>query len=100
MSEKHEWHPGLCPRCGKPLDAETVQPRTIRDIVTDWLRTHGYDGLCRDLGDGEECGCSLDDFAPCGNAWDGPDWNRVNGCISAYQHADGLMYVEREGRHD
>lgn len=36
---------------------------TLKEIVADWLRTHGYTGLyhadtC--------CGCSLDDFMPCG----------------------------------
>ncbi len=36
------------------------------DIVINHLRNHGYDGLCHP---DNECGCGLNDFAPCG---DGP----------------------------
>jgi hypothetical protein len=34
---------------------------TIREIIVEYLRQHGYDGLCKD-----SCGCGLDDLAPCG----------------------------------
>jgi hypothetical protein len=34
---------------------------TIREIIVEYLRQHGYDGLC-----GDSCGCGLDDLAPCG----------------------------------
>lgn len=30
---------------------------TVKDIVADWLQTHGFGGLY----DGNECGCSIDD---------------------------------------
>ena len=40
---------------------------TVKDIVKDWLKTHGYDGLLDDDG----CGCTLDDFCPCGTLCDG-----------------------------
>ena len=34
----------------------------LHEIVADWLREHGYDGLVRiDY----ECGCGLDDLMPC-----------------------------------
>lgn len=33
---------------------------TIKQIVSDWLKANGYDGLCDD-----ECGCTLEDFMPC-----------------------------------
>lgn len=36
----------------------------VADIVADWLKTHGYDGLYDDEGDG--CGCRLGDLMPCG----------------------------------
>ena len=34
--------------------------KTVREIVQEWLRTNGYDGLC-DV----ECGCEIDDLMPC-----------------------------------
>ena len=33
------------------------------DIMKKWLKENGYDGLC--LPD-EECGCTFEDFMPCG----------------------------------
>ncbi len=32
----------------------------IREIVKNWLITHGYDGLA-----GEDCGCEINDLMPC-----------------------------------
>lgn len=37
-----------------------------RDIIKTWLQGNDHDGLCQPYAD---CGCGLDDFAPCG---DGP----------------------------
>ena len=34
------------------------------DIIKLWLQENGFDGLCS-----EDCGCGIDDFAPCS---DGP----------------------------
>ena len=34
----------------------------VKEIVGQWLRLNGFDGLCNaEL----ECGCSVDDLAPC-----------------------------------
>jgi len=33
----------------------------VTEIVKDWLKSHGYDGLYTD-----ECGCRIEDLAPCG----------------------------------
>ena len=33
----------------------------VNDIVKTWFKENGFDGLCN-----EDCGCSLDDFVPCG----------------------------------
>jgi hypothetical protein len=33
----------------------------VKTIVREYLIKHGHDGLCN-----EDCGCGLDDFAPCG----------------------------------
>lgn len=63
----------------------------MEDIVADWLRSHGYDGLLYDLGEGEQCGCTLDDLFPCEDV--GVD------CEAAYRHDDGLMYpTKQKGR--
>lgn len=36
---------------------------TVQEIVVDWLKSHGYDGLYSDSG---ECACLAEDLAPCG----------------------------------
>lgn len=43
----------------------------VRGIIADYLRAGGYDGLA-----GDECGCGLDDLAPCGEPFMGcmPAW--------------------------
>jgi hypothetical protein len=33
---------------------------TVKEILIEWLKTRGYDGLCYD-----DCGCGLNDFMPC-----------------------------------
>lgn len=35
----------------------------VRGIVEQWLRQHGYDGLCT-----EDCYCELNDLMPCGES--------------------------------
>ncbi len=37
----------------------------VRTIVEDYLREHGYDGLCA-----RDCGCGLDKFMPCEGEFD------------------------------
>lgn len=56
---------------------------TIEEIIKTWLKANGYDGLVND-----ECGCSLDEFCPCGE--------RLLACKPAYLHDDELMYVTPE----
>ncbi len=46
---------------------------TLKTIVADYLRAHGYDGLCR-----MDCGCALDDLMPCDIVCDH--------CRPAYNH--------------
>lgn len=40
---------------------------TVREIIADWLKSHGYDGLYWDSDSDEGCGCAIDDLAPCDN---------------------------------
>ena len=38
---------------------------TVLDIVTAYLKQHGFDGLYSD----GECACNLDNLAPCGESF-------------------------------
>jgi hypothetical protein len=58
---------------------------TVIDIIEDWLREHGYDGLCDP---DAECGCSIDHVCPCCE-------NCIN-CQPGYLHRNGLIYLEKE----
>lgn len=49
---------------------------TVPDIIEAWLRANGFDGLCND-----DCGCGLDDLAPCGGC--------MCACFPAYNHGPG-----------
>ena len=37
----------------------------IREIVSEWLKEHGYDGLYSQ----DECACALSDLMPCGEVF-------------------------------
>jgi hypothetical protein len=51
---------------------------TVRELVADWLKTHGYDGLWDEA---NECACLLDDLMPC---------DSVGACQAGYrQHHTG-----------
>ena len=45
-----------------PAQGEKEQPKDVTDIVTQYLKAHGYDGLFNDY---MECGCRLGDLHPC-----------------------------------
>lgn len=47
----------------------------IEDIIKNWLKENGYDGLCNcEL----ECGCLLTDFMPC-------DYPNFKMCLAGYK---------------
>ena len=46
---------------------------TVIEIIQGYLREYGFDGLA-----GDECGCLLDDIAPCGEM-------NVNDCEAGYK---------------
>lgn len=50
--------------------------KNVSDIVLAWLKANGYDGLTDDDG----CGCTLEDFAPCGCC--------ICNCFPGYNHRD------------
>lgn len=54
---------------------------TVREIVKEYLREHGFNGLCSEDG---ECGCGIDDLFPCGD---------VSGCTAVHRapfHGPGI----------
>jgi len=56
------------------MDAKTVEAPTVKEIVAEYLKAHGYDGLYAD-----DCGCLLeDDLMPCG-------LERIDGCRPGYK---------------
>jgi len=64
---------------------------TVMEIVRRWLLEHRHDGLYFVNG-GEECGCGIDDLAPCGEPF-------PRDCVAAVKGQDGLFYpadVSRE----
>ena len=40
------------------------KPNNVREIVEQYLKENGYDGLYNEIG---ECGCPCDDLMPCDN---------------------------------
>ena len=51
---------------------------TVEEIVRDYLKENGYDGLCEHIG---ACACSVDDLAPCGEIQnDCEAGTRTEGC--------------------
>jgi len=63
---------------GKPLNGrEQVYNMNVRDIIKQYLRCHGFDGL---VNTEVPCGCTLSDMCPCEG--DGLE------CLPAYKHYD------------
>jgi hypothetical protein len=62
----------------------------VREIVSDWLKSHNYEGLCTD-----ECGCRLADLMPCVGCNDG-----IGECgpamIATLQECEDLGYGKDE----
>ncbi len=57
---------------------------TVRQILEEWLKARGYDGLCHpDCG----CGCRIDDIMPCGECFDDcePGYKQPNGDILTHK---------------
>ena len=47
----------------------------VKDILVEWLKEHGYDGLCNNM---DGCGCDMKDICP---------WTdqKIENCESAYK---------------
>jgi hypothetical protein len=50
----------------------------VKEIVLQWLKANGYDGLFID-----DCGCVLDDLMPCAAAYYGD--GGCDGCVPGYK---------------
>lgn len=67
---------------------------TIAEIIADWLRAHGYDGLT----DGD-CACELTDLLPCSRGVIPTicrAGHRVKGCTSECGHQCDYHIVAEE----
>jgi len=67
---------------------------TVKEIVTEYLKDNGYDGLCS-----EECGCAIDDLMPCNDdqSYCSPGYMHSKDCrcknckdLAGYFEAEGL----------
>lgn len=69
----------------------------VRGIIIEFLTANGYDGLADD-----ECGCGIDDLAPCGGTCIPLDcepayrWRCAAGCHRLKDEGEGCMF-EGEG---
>ncbi len=41
-----------------------IEQMTVKNIVAEFLKAHGFDGLCND-----DCGCDISDLNPCGECF-------------------------------
>lgn len=57
----------------------------VREIVMVWLKENGCDGLCMP---DEGCGCTFDDFMPCGEPG-------LLDCVAGYEIVPGWVSSER-----
>lgn len=60
-----------------PSSSSDEQEATVKEIVRDGLKAHGYDGLYCYLGGGDYCFCALDNLIHC----DGP----IDECVAGYK---------------
>lgn len=71
----------------------TKKNPSIHDIVQQYLKRNGYEGLC-----GDECGCSIDDLFPCSGLNMPGD---VINCQAGYKHlCDGKCEYSEYGCHE
>ena len=56
----------------------------VQEILKDWLKAHGFDGLVNDTG----CGCVLDDLCPSHECL-------TRDCVAAYRYKCQPGYTQR-----
>lgn len=69
----------------------------VKEIVEQWLREHGYDGLCT-----YDCGCRLDDLMPCAGGGYAPvDADAIAECVPGHLRrcTDPDCYCEGQMEH-
>ncbi len=68
---------------------DPAAPITVKQIVSDWLRGNGFDGLCSVDCGYDACGCTVDHLAPCGGGcWRGS----IMDCQPAFVDSDGMLW--------
>ena len=68
---------------------------TVKEIIKQYLREHGYDGLYSD----NECGCEIDDLGPCDGTLDDcmPGYKVPCDCGDHNFHIQSPRDVGKEG---
>ena len=69
---------------------ETRQQITVKDIISEYLKDNGYDGL---YNPDYDCGCSREDTAPCFGGIPGE-------CIPAYYNENKHRYETEKNKEE
>lgn len=66
---------------------------TVKEITAEWLKAHGYDGLCND----NECGCFVGDLMPCGDPGEHCEAGHKVRCDYDGEECNGIAPGRKEG---
>ena len=93
--QKH--HVQACHICERLDCCDNTNPvfkiKTVKDIVLDYLKTNGFEGLYLD-----DCGCRLDDLFACGEIFDDCKSGYAMTCNTCYKHNGCEFYHDPKAK--